>query len=231
MALSQETGGVDPDYCADADEYVIRRLSETDSAMSPSEMSEEYGCSNGHMRNTMAELASNGVIERVSPGKYVSAVEADSRDDGERPASFDEIVPDSDESLDGEANANTDDVPESEGADDAEDDGSETTSSDEPASDDVDEGDDVDDEDESVEAVAAGAAATAAAAPAVMSAFYTDEGQLNWSVVVPVALLGILFLMWLMGDGESDDDQEEQTQQYQPSTPQEALEMNRGGLQ
>lgn len=60
-----------PDYCENAREYVLRRLDPTD-PKSPSELADEYGCSNIHMQKTLADLADSGTIDRVSRGNYVA---------------------------------------------------------------------------------------------------------------------------------------------------------------
>lgn len=62
--------GDSPDCARD---FITERLSEADSPLSPSEMAEEYGCSNGHVRNILQDLLDEGVVKRPRRGKYVLA--------------------------------------------------------------------------------------------------------------------------------------------------------------
>jgi hypothetical protein len=70
MATTDEIG--DGEYIASAREFVENRLQESESPMSPSELAEEYGCSNGHVRNLMPDLVEDGVCDRVGHGKYIA---------------------------------------------------------------------------------------------------------------------------------------------------------------
>lgn len=82
MATAQESGsGGLASSVASARDFVRERLREADSPMSPSELAEEYGCSNAHVSNICSELNQSGEIERVETGRYVDvpgpATEAD----------------------------------------------------------------------------------------------------------------------------------------------------------
>lgn len=59
-----------PDHCENAREYVLQRLGPTE-PKSPSELADEYECSNIHMQKTLAELHDSGMVDRVSRGNYV----------------------------------------------------------------------------------------------------------------------------------------------------------------
>lgn len=64
-----------------ARDYAVQRLREADSPMSPAEIANEYGCTNGHLRNVLRDLRSEGPVERVRRGKYtVSETDADGSD-------------------------------------------------------------------------------------------------------------------------------------------------------
>jgi hypothetical protein len=81
MSTTEDSGAVDtvtdPGYYENAREYALDRLDENEPT-SPAELSEEYGCTGDHARKTLAELADEGVVERVSRGNYTldGAVEA-----------------------------------------------------------------------------------------------------------------------------------------------------------
>lgn len=82
MAVSEQPGPVtDPRECASGREYVRDRLAESDAPLSPAELSEEYDCTNGYMRDILSDLNSEGVAERVTTGRYVLA-DADADDSG-----------------------------------------------------------------------------------------------------------------------------------------------------
>jgi hypothetical protein len=44
--------------------------------MSPAELADEYGCTNGHVRNTLADLREQDRVKRVQRGKYVDSESA-----------------------------------------------------------------------------------------------------------------------------------------------------------
>jgi len=81
MSTTEDAGAADtatdPGYYENAREYALDRLDE-DEPTSPAELSEGYGCTGDHARKTLAELADEGVVERVSRGNYTldDAVEA-----------------------------------------------------------------------------------------------------------------------------------------------------------
>jgi hypothetical protein len=62
---------VDPDGCDNAGQFVRRRLSAAEEPLSPSELADDYGCRKGYMRSVVADLAGEGVIDRLSRGRYV----------------------------------------------------------------------------------------------------------------------------------------------------------------
>ena len=74
MAVSEQAAPVtDPRECASGREFVRDRLAESDAPLSPAELSEEYDCTNGYMRDILSDLNSEGVAERVATGRYVLA--------------------------------------------------------------------------------------------------------------------------------------------------------------
>jgi hypothetical protein len=74
--------GVDPDRCDNAGQFVRRRLSAADEPLSPAELADTYGCRKGYMRSVVADLAGEGVIDRVGRGRYV----IEEGDGSERPS-------------------------------------------------------------------------------------------------------------------------------------------------
>jgi len=54
-----------------AQEFVKDRLKQGDGPFSPSDLADEYGCSNGHMRHVLKELVDQGDALRVSHGQYM----------------------------------------------------------------------------------------------------------------------------------------------------------------
>jgi len=75
MATAEATGGDEVEDAGPdtAREFAQDRLGDADSPLSPSEMAEEYGCSNPHMREVLRELIDEGVVERPEYGEYVLA--------------------------------------------------------------------------------------------------------------------------------------------------------------
>ena len=79
MAVSESTGSVtDPRECGSGREFVRERLSESDAPLSPVELSEEYDCTSGYMRDILSDFAAEGVADRVTTGRYVLADDPDS---------------------------------------------------------------------------------------------------------------------------------------------------------
>jgi len=69
--------------------------------MSPADLAEEYDCTNGHIRNLLADLRSEGAVQRVGHGQYEAAPD----DDDGQPADLQaDLQPDSE----GNAQAETD---------------------------------------------------------------------------------------------------------------------------
>lgn len=71
-SMSNSAGSaVDPDGCDNAGQFVRRRLSAAEEPLSPSELADDYGCRKGYMRSVVADLAGEGVIDRLSRGRYI----------------------------------------------------------------------------------------------------------------------------------------------------------------
>lgn len=71
-----------------ARDFILDRLEESDGMMSPSELAEEYGCTNDHVRHVLTELRDEGKIERPRFGWYTSSQPAsDGDEDTEDPQS------------------------------------------------------------------------------------------------------------------------------------------------
>lgn len=76
MATTDASDGGSGTKCAR--DFVEERLRNADSSMSPSELADEYGCTNGHIRNLLSDLRGEGVVQRIAHGQYEAAP-----DDGE----------------------------------------------------------------------------------------------------------------------------------------------------
>jgi hypothetical protein len=72
--------------------------------MSPAELAEEYGCTNGHVRNLLSDLREDGTVQRVAHGQY-EAVE-DEGDDADA-----ELLSELPTDSEGNAETGTDDGP------------------------------------------------------------------------------------------------------------------------
>jgi hypothetical protein len=83
---------------------VEERLQKADSPMSPADLAEEYGCTNGHIRNLLSDLRDMGEVERVAHGQYEATADDGDGDTPELPA---ELRADSE----GNAEAERDDTP------------------------------------------------------------------------------------------------------------------------
>lgn len=88
MATANTSGGDEgPTTTACARDFVLDRLRESDSPLSPAELADEYGCTNGHLRNTLRELREDDLADRVGRGQYVALDAEESADmDSEGPA-------------------------------------------------------------------------------------------------------------------------------------------------
>lgn len=88
MATANISGGDEgPTTTACARDFVLDRLRESDSPLSPAELADEYGCTNGHVRNTLRELREDDLADRVGRGQYVALDADESADmDSEGPA-------------------------------------------------------------------------------------------------------------------------------------------------
>lgn len=87
--MAADTGEIanqpDPFRCGSAEEYVLERIENSETPVSPSELADEYGCGAGHMRHVCSDLAKRGQIDRLTRGKYVNSRESgDEADDDQR---------------------------------------------------------------------------------------------------------------------------------------------------
>jgi len=71
MATADTPAGDSGPKCAR--DFVEEKLQEADSPMSPAELAEEYGCTNGHVRNLLSDLRDEEVVQRVGHGQYEAA--------------------------------------------------------------------------------------------------------------------------------------------------------------
>jgi len=71
MATADNSGGGGgAKVSACARDFVADRLGDADTPMSPAELADEYDCTNGHIRNVLADLRDEGEVKRVARGKY-----------------------------------------------------------------------------------------------------------------------------------------------------------------
>lgn len=69
--------------------------------MSPAELADEYGCTNGHVRNTLRELREDDLADRVGRGQYVALDSDESAEmDSESPEMPTPTAPDEGEEVD-----------------------------------------------------------------------------------------------------------------------------------
>lgn len=90
MATADAPAGDGGPRCAR--DFVVEKLREADTTMSPAELAEEYGCTNGHVRNLLSDLLEEGEVQRVAHGQY-EATEDD--EDDESPEGLADLPADS----------------------------------------------------------------------------------------------------------------------------------------
>ena len=76
MSVDSPVSGEGPESigaCKNAEEFAKRRLNQSEEAMRPSQLAEEYECTPSHMRGALRNLRKEGQVERVEHGEYVAA--------------------------------------------------------------------------------------------------------------------------------------------------------------
>lgn len=101
MATSQNGGGVGSSDSVCARDYVADRLKDADKPMSPAELADEYGCSNGHVRNVLSDLLDDDKVGRVDIGEYVAPPPEDADSEPPVPVQVPEDVREESESVEG----------------------------------------------------------------------------------------------------------------------------------
>lgn len=81
-----DPGWNEPEKNVTARDFVLERLGSAESPMAPAELANEYGCTNGHLRNLLSDLMDEGVVERPRHGRYVLASGGEADDDAESAA-------------------------------------------------------------------------------------------------------------------------------------------------
>ncbi|MBX0306064.1 hypothetical protein [Haloarcula salinisoli] len=81
MATADTPAGDGGPKCAR--DFVEEKLQEADSPMAPAELAEEYGCTNGHVRNLLSDLRDEGEVERVAHGQYAAVSDEEAGDAAE----------------------------------------------------------------------------------------------------------------------------------------------------
>lgn len=191
MATTQNGGadeGADEPGCAR--DFIRDRLRESDSPMSPAELAGEYGCTNGHIRNELADLREEGRVYRVGRGEYV---DASTHDDGAEPDAEADVDPEMWPSPPGtgeDAETDAEPDPSADGGPLSEDLATEDQ-------DDRDGGEAVVEEGGDGEVAAGAAAAGAGAGLAVLNRVPT-----TYLIIVGMGLVAYYFLFVVDGDGE-----------------------------
>ena len=201
MAATETSSGKgELEHAACARDFVVNRLAEAESPLSPSELASEYGCSDGHVRNILADLMDEGVAERVGRGQYVDTTS---------------------ETADVEADVVTDFEPDTFGVAEATTSGEETDSSPDPSADGgprsedrdtTDEDDQGDGETESVgEIEDESVAASGGGIPLPVD---------PRTLMLVVALLAVAYVGYkVVSDSSDQDDEEEEQVDAQAAVP------------
>jgi len=79
MATADTSAGDSGPECAR--DFVEEKLREADSPMSPAELAEEYGCTNGHVRNLLSDLRDEEAVQRVGHGQYEAVEDGEDGED------------------------------------------------------------------------------------------------------------------------------------------------------
>lgn len=58
--------------CKNAEQFALKRLGNAEEPKRPSQLAEEYGCSNSRMRDALGNLRETGAVTRVARGEYAS---------------------------------------------------------------------------------------------------------------------------------------------------------------
>jgi hypothetical protein len=213
MATAEDASGGDAlaEAASSARDFIVTRLDDADSSLSPSELAEEYGCSNGHCRNVVAKLRKEGTIRRVGDGLYELA-----SDESER--SGEEVLAGAAQRFVGEGDSAGKQSVQDLGDEDGESDGDASVQSDDPSVDgghrsedtvtgengdtEIVDGDGLDDLDESSMVSTEQAAGAAAAGGAGLLAVSDSDTQ-KW-VLIGLAVGAVAYLWWRSRSSTSD---------------------------
>lgn len=178
-------GGGDASACAR--DYVGDRLREADSPMSPAELATEYGCTNGHIRNILADMLRDGAAERVNRGQYVAADADASLADSEVRPEMQAEVGESTEADTSDEGADADAHPSADGEVPSED-------TDTEVEDDQEGGDDgrpdLDDDDFAEVSAGEAVGAAGAAGGTMLLSGLSDDGLNTWHVLGVIVVIG-----------------------------------------
>lgn len=75
MATSSTTtndGAASIGPCKNAEQFALKRLGDAEEPKRPSQLAEEYGCSNSRMRDALGNLRDTGAVTRVARGEYAA---------------------------------------------------------------------------------------------------------------------------------------------------------------
>jgi len=190
----QQDGGTD---ASSAREFAERRLKEAAEEFTPSELADEYGCGNGHMRHCLRDLLDSGTVERIERGVYAhgdAEIETNSgtEDGGEFPSEETQLPAPAVDTDDTE-----EDCPSADGGPRSRD-----TDTEESGDTEIVDGDDLDDLDESSMVSTERAAGAAAAGGAGLLAV-SDWDTQKW-VLVGLAVGAVAYLWWRSRSSTSD---------------------------
>jgi hypothetical protein len=223
MAKSTAVHDVGEGPPSSARECAVQAIEKADEPVQPAELADEYGCSAGHMRNTLRDLMDEGEIIRIDRGQYVDAsagaAEMDTEDTGDDSEGFD---------APGSAESESETMPTDEEYQKQHDrDRDESDGEDEEADDDQDGEKPAIEEDEIANVDGTSGAAGAAAAGAAGLSLLGDRDGVNVWLIVGVVALGVVVYMMVSSDGSDGSDGEPD---QEPEQDQEVVQQSGGGL-
>lgn len=200
MATADTSGGDNgAEASACARDFVVDRLREADSPMAPAELANEYGCTNGHVRNLLADLMDEGEAERVGRGQYVAAES---------------------EPVEGETDLVADLQADSEGSTEATAGDADTESSADPSADGGPHSEDLateveEDRDDDLPGTGEAAGAAVVGAGGALPMMLTNDGETDWAVVALVVVVVLAAAWYWLRKKDSDEQSDEEQEQQQ----------------